>query len=344
MAENSLYKIGITHGDINGIGYEVIIKALADNKIMDLCIPVVYGLAKVATYYKKSLDLHDFNFQFIKNLNQVSVKKSNLLNLSDQEIKLEVGNSTDIAGKMARLSLENACKDLQNNMIDAIVTAPINKSNIQGEGFQYPGHTEYLTHFFNSPDSLMMMVAESVKIGFATNHIPLKTVAKTLTGDLILKKLRILNKSLVYDFGSTNPKIAVLSLNPHAGDHGLTGNEESEIIAPAISKAFDEKINTFGPFPADGFFGAGKYRQFDAVLALYHDQGMIPFKLLSMDEGVNYTAGLPVVRTSPAHGTAYELAGKNQSSGQSFRNAVYLALDILKNRQNLKGNNSKNGK
>lgn len=341
MTENTNYKIGITQGDTNGIGYEVIMKALSDNKILDLFTPVVYGLAKVATFHKKTLDLNDFTFQFIKTIEQVNPKKNNLLNLLDKEVKVDLGLATEISGKMAELSLTTACKDLKDNKIDAIVTAPINKKNIQSENFKFSGHTEFLTDYFKAQQSMMMMVADRLKVGFVTNHLPIWQVSKALTTDLILKKLKILHHSLTVDFACTNPKIAVLALNPHAGDDGLLGNDEKDKIIPAINKAFDEKINAFGPFPADGFFGSGKYTEFDAVLAMYHDQGMIPFKLLSMDEGVNYTAGLPIVRTSPAHGTAYELAGKDSASGQSLRSAIYLAIDILRNRKNIEKASSK---
>lgn len=333
MAENSLFKIGITQGDINGIGYEVIMKALYDNKILDLCTPIVYGLAKVASYHRKTLELGDFAFHFIKSADQASLKSSNLINLLDNEVKIELGVSTEIAGQMSELALNSACRDLKNKVIDAIVTGPINKNNIQSESFKFSGHTEYLANFFNAPETMMMMVAENVRIGFVTNHLPIAKISEVINKDLILKKLRVLNHSLVTDFACTNPKIAVLALNPHGGDHNLIGKEETDSIIPAISKAFDEKINAFGPFPADGFFGSGKFFQYDAVLAMYHDQGMIPFKLLSMEEGVNYTAGLPIVRTSPSHGTAYDLAGKNIASPQSMRNAIYLAIDILRNRK-----------
>lgn len=332
MKENSLYKIAITHGDINGIGYEVILKALRDNRILEICTPVIYGLTKVANYYKKAVDMNDFTFQIVKSPEQTVLKKANLINLSDNEVKIELGTSTKQAGKLSELSLNAACKDVGGNLVDALVTAPINKENIQSDSFKHEGHTEYLSHVFKTSKTLMMMVAEDVKVGFVTQHIPLERVSETITTDLILSKLKTLHHSLIHDFACTNPKIAVLSLNPHAGDKGLSGNEESEKIIPAINQAFEENINAFGPFPADGFFGAGKHRQFDAVLAMYHDQGMIPFKLLAMENGVNYTAGLPIVRTSPAHGTAYEIAGKNKASGDSFRSAIYLAVDILKNR------------
>ncbi len=332
----SLYKIGITHGDINGIGYEVIIKALADTKMMEVCTPIVYGLAKVATFHRKAINLGDFSFQFIKDADQAVNKKPNLINLQDTEVKIELGNSTTIAGNLAELSLRAATKDLKNNKINAIVTAPINKENIQSEKFKFSGHTEYFSNEFSSSNSLMMMVDDLLKVAFVSNHTPVKKVVAEITTQKIVDKLTILHQSLVQDFLCTNPTIAVLALNPHAGDNGLLGKEEQEIIIPAIQQATDKKMNVFGPFPADGFFASGKYKKFSAVLAMYHDQGMIPFKLLAGETGVNYTAGLPIVRTSPAHGTAYDIAGKNVAIAQSMRNAIYLAVDILRNRNNSK--------
>lgn len=332
----SLYKIGITHGDINGIGYEVIIKALADTKMMEVCTPIVYGLAKVATFHRKAINLGDFSFQFIKDADQAVNKKPNLINLQDTEVKIELGNSTTIAGNLAELSLRAATKDLKNNKINAIVTAPINKENIQSEKFKFSGHTEYFSNEFSSSNSLMMMVDDLLKVAFVSNHTPVKKILAEITTQKIVDKLTILHQSLVQDFLCTNPTIAVLALNPHAGDNGLLGKEEQEIIIPAIQQATDKKMNVFGPFPADGFFASGKYKKFSAVLAMYHDQGMIPFKLLAGETGVNYTAGLPIVRTSPAHGTAYDIAGKNVAIAQSMRNAIYLAVDILRNRNNSK--------
>lgn len=332
----SLYKIGITHGDINGIGYEVIIKALADTKMMEVCTPIVYGLAKVATFHRKAINLGDFSFQFIKDADQAVNKKPNLINLQDTEVKIELGNSTTIAGNLAELSLRTATKDLKNNKINAIVTAPINKENIQSEKFKFSGHTEYFSNEFSSSNSLMMMVDDLLKVAFVSNHTPVKKVVAEITTQKIVDKLTILHQSLVQDFLCTNPTIAVLALNPHAGDNGLLGKEEQEIIIPAIQQATDKRMNVFGPFPADGFFASGKYKKFSAVLAMYHDQGMIPFKLLAGETGVNYTAGLPIVRTSPAHGTAYDIAGKNVAIAQSMRNAIYLAVDILRNRNNSK--------
>lgn len=332
MADNQLYKIGITHGDLNGVGYEVIIKALADYAIMDICTPVVYGLAKAASYHRKYMEMPDFSFQFIKNIEQTSQKRPNLLNIYDEEVKIELGTSSKVAGQLAERALVMAGKDLKNNLIDAIVTAPVNKNNIQSDKFKFHGQTEFFEYYFGGDKkAMMMMVAENLRVGFVTNHEPISNVASVITQERILNKLEILNHSLRQDFAIDNPKIAVLALNPHAGDDGLLGTEEKEIIHPAIEMAFQNKINAFGPFPADGFFASGQYCQFDAVLAMYHDQGMIPFKILGT-EGVNFTAGLPIVRTSPAHGTAYDIAGKNVANGQSMRNAIYLALDILKNR------------
>lgn len=332
----SLYKIGITHGDVNGIGYEVIIKSLADAKMLEICTPIVYGLAKAATFHRKTINLGDFSFQFIKDASQSVNKKPNLINLQDSEVKIDLGISTATAGAMAELSLRSASKDLKNNKIDAIVTAPINKENIQSESFKFPGHTEYFSSEFSAPNSLMMMVDDLLKVAFVTNHTPMKKVMSEITTQKIVEKLTILHQCLVQDFCCTNPTIAVLALNPHAGDNGLLGKEEKEIILPAIHQATDQKMNVFGPFPADGFFASGHYKKFSAVLAMYHDQGMIPFKLLAGETGVNFTAGLPIVRTSPAHGTAYDIAGKNMASAQSMRNAIYLAVDILRNRNNAK--------
>ncbi|MBO4654812.1 MAG: 4-hydroxythreonine-4-phosphate dehydrogenase PdxA [Bacteroidales bacterium] len=330
--EKSVYKIGITHGDLNGISYEVIMKALADAKMLDICIPIVYGLSKVAGYYKKNFQMQDFSFQYIKNPSQASLKKANLINLSESEVPVNMGESTPVAGKYAEMALRYACNDLKNKNIDALVTAPINKNNIQSEQFHFTGHTEYLASVFGAENPLMMMISPAVKVAFVTNHLPLQEVAKNISKGLIINKIKILHKTLIQDFGSTNPKIAVLSLNPHAGDKGLLGQEEENIIAPAIREAFDQHINAFGPYPADGLFGSGNYSKFDAVLAMYHDQGMAPFKILADNEGVNYTAGLPIVRTSPAHGTGYDIAGKNCADEQSLRSAIYLAIDILRNR------------
>lgn len=336
MSENKVYKLGITHGDLNGVGYEVIIKALCDNKIMELCTPVVYGLSKVASFYRKNLEMQEFTFQFIKNAEQANSKKPSLINLYEEEVKVETGSSTKIAGQMAERALYAAGRDLKNKQIDAIVTAPINKENIQSDKFVFPGHTEFFDHYFSgsSNKALMMMISDDLRMGFVTNHQPFGQIASIISKDLVYQKIETLNSTLLQDFGVSNPKIAVLALNPHASDNGLVGNEEKQIIAPAIELAFQNHINAFGPFPADGFFGSGTYKKFDAVLAMYHDQGMLPFKLLHT-EGVNFTAGLPIVHTAPGHGTAYDIAGQNIADAQSMRNAIYLAIDILRKRENL---------
>ena len=328
-----LYKIGITHGDFNGIGYEVIMKALSDPKILEVCTPVVYGMAKVSSYYKKLLEMNEFNFQFIKNAQQITPKRPNLVNLKDDEVKISLGESSEIAGQMAELALTTACSDLKNKQIDAVVTAPVNKFNMQSPSFNFAGHTEFFSAQFNAQNTMMMMVADLLKVGFVTNHTAMNETSKLLNPELILRKIKILHNSLVKDFLCTHPKIAVLAFNPHAGDKGLFGDEESKIIKPAIDQAFEQNINAFGPFPADGFFASGQFTQFDAILAMYHDQGMIPFKLLASEGGVNFTAGLPVVRTSPAHGTGYDIAGKNIAAPDATRNAIYWAVDILNNRK-----------
>jgi len=328
-----LYKIGITHGDINGIGYEVILKTLSDPKMVEICTPIVYGLSKTANYYRKMFEMNDFSFYLVRYVNQTLPKKLNLIIVSDDEFKVECGTPTELGGTMAKKALITACNDLKSNSIDAIVTAPVNKYYMQSQTFNFPGHTEFFSAMFQAQNTMMLMVSENLKVGFVTNHFPINEASKILSTELVLKKITILHNSLVKDFLCTHPKIAVLSLNPHAGDNGLLGKEEIEIIKPAINQAFEQNINAFGPFPADGFFASGQYKQFDAILAMYHDQGMIPFKLLAFDGGVNFTAGLPIVRTSPAHGTGYDIAGKNVASPDAMRNAIYLAIDILNNRK-----------
>jgi 4-hydroxythreonine-4-phosphate dehydrogenase len=325
-------RIGITHGDINGVSYEVIIKTLQDPRLTELYTIIVYGSSKVASYYRKSLNVNDINFNLIKRPDAAHPRRPNIINIIEDEVKLDVGKSTTIAGELAHLSLEMATEDLVKNNIDLLVTAPINKKNIQSPGFDFPGHTEYLAKKFNAEEHLMLMVSESARVGVITHHIPLSKVPTAISEELILKKIRLLNRSLMRDFGIIKPRIAVLALNPHAGDEGLLGTEENAIIKPAIEKAFSQDILAFGPFPADGFFGSAKIRHFDGILAMYHDQGLIPFKILSFENGVNFTAGLPYVRTSPAHGTAYDIAGKDEASPEAFRNAVYLACDIYNNR------------
>lgn len=327
-------KIGISQGDINGIGYEVILKTLEDNRILDICTPIVYGSPKVAAYHRKVLNLST-NLNLINSASEALDNRSNIINCNGDEIKVEMSQSTEMAGTAAFQALEKATADLKAGVIDALVTAPINKKNIQSEKFTFPGHTEYLEQTFGKKgDALMLLVSDSLRIAVVTGHIPISKVANTITKELILSKIKILNESLKKDFNIDRPRIAVLGLNPHSGDQGVIGKEEIEIIKPAITEALENEIICVGPLPSDGFFGSDEYTNYDAILAMYHDQGLIPFKTLSMDSGVNFTAGLNVVRTSPDHGTAYDIAGQNKASENSFRQALYAAVDIVKNRRN----------
>jgi 4-hydroxythreonine-4-phosphate dehydrogenase len=324
--------IGISHGDINGIGYEVIMKTLMEPRILEMCTPIVYGSPKVAAYHKKALNLETFNFNHIRSASEADPRKANIINCVDDNVRVELGRSSEMAGEASYMALEKAVDDLKRGEIDALVTAPINKDNIQSEKFHFPGHTEYLAGQFNVRGHVMLMVGESMKVGVVVGHTPLAEVASRITKAAIVGKLRIINQSLEKDFLVRRPRIAVLGLNPHAGDNGLLGREEIEIIIPAIQQAKDEGIIAVGPYPADGFFGSGDFVKFDAILAMYHDQGLIPFKMAAFERGVNFTAGLPVIRTSPAHGTAYDIAGEDKASPESFREALYLAIDIYKNR------------
>lgn len=327
--------VGITQGDINGVGYEVILKSLEDSRILDMFTPVIYGSPKVAGFYKKKLNLNNVNLNSVQTIEQISHKRINIINCIDDDVKVELGKSCKEGGNSAFASLKMAIDDLKQGKIDTLVTAPINKDNIQNDEFQFAGHTEYLGQNFEGKEKvLMMLVSGKLRIAVTTGHIPLKDVSSKLSEELIVDKLKIMNESLKKDFGIRKPRIAVLGLNPHSGDNGLIGKEEQEIILPAIQKAKEEGIMCFGAYPSDGFFGAGRYTQFDGVLAMYHDQGLIPFKTIAMDSGVNYTAGLSIVRTSPDHGTAYDIAGKNMASPTSFREALYMACDIFKNRAN----------
>jgi len=326
-------KIGITHGDINGISYEVIIKTLMDNRIQDFGSIIVYGSPKVAAYHRKALDIDNFSFNNIKSPGEANLKRPNILNCVDDQVRVELGKSTEMAGIASVESLVTAVRDMKEGLIDVLVTGPVNKKNIQSEDFQFPGHTDYFESEFPSDSgALMLMVHEQFKVGLVTTHVPLSRVVDLISTESILSKLRAMQESLKTDFGLTKPSIAVLGLNPHAGDDGLLGAEEKEIIEPAIQEARKEGIMAMGTFPADGFFGSYNHLKFDAVLAMYHDQGLSPFKTLGFSDGVNYTAGLPIVRTSPVHGTGYEIAGKGIASPTSFRNALYLAIDIFKQR------------
>lgn len=330
---NKAIVVAITHGDINGIGYEVMIKTLSDPRICEECTPVIYGSPKVAAYHRKALNMLNFNFNTIREISEATPGKVNILNTIDDNLRVELGKSTPMAGEGSSSALEAAMTDILANRVGLLVTAPINKHNVQSEAFPYPGHTEFLKERAGAEDVLMIMVSENMKIGVVTGHLPLREVPDALTPDLIMRKIRLMNNSLRQDFGIRKPRIAVLSLNPHAGDEGLLGDEEVKVIEPAIKMASDEDILVFGPYPADGFFGAGSFAHFDGILAMYHDQGLAPFKALAFNTGVNYTAGLPFVRTSPNHGTAYDLAGKGEADENSFRQALYLACDIQRNRE-----------
>lgn len=332
--EDKKIRVAITHGDLNGVGYEVIIKTFADSRMFDVCTPVLYGSSKVASYHKKLLASvpQEMNFLSLRDASEAQDRRYNVVNLTQDEIKIDLGKSTEVAGALSRESLNRACADLKAGKVDVLVTAPINKRNIQAADFDFPGHTEYLSHQFGC-SSLMLMVCDRIRIGIVTNHLALKDVPTALTPELLLEKLTILDQSLRRDFRITRPKIAVLALDPHAGDNGVIGDFDAKVITPVIEKAQESGILAYGPFPSDGFFGSSQFNNFDGVLALYHDQGLIPFKLMSFTEGVNYTAGLPYVRTSPAHGTGYDIAGKDKASEQSMRSAVYLACNIYRNRQ-----------
>lgn len=324
---------GISHGDINGIGYEVILKALMDNTINDVCVPVIYGSPKVAAYHRKALNINSAIFNNIKSPEEANTRKSNMINCLDDNIRVELGKSTPQGGEAAWISLQRAVEDLKDGKLDVLVTAPIDKHNIQSENFRFNGHTEYLESVFGVSEALMFLIGGNMRIGVATGHIPLRKVPEKLTIELLVRKIRLMHHSLIYDFGIRKPRIAVLGLNPHAGDKNLLGTEETEVIIPALKRVESDGIMAIGPYPSDGFFGAGSFTKFDGILAMYHDQGLTPFKALAFDSGVNFTAGLPVVRTSPDHGTAFSIAGKGEASESSFLQALYLACDIFRNRQ-----------
>ena len=328
-------KIGISIGDVNGIELEVIIKTLVDNHIYDYFTPIVYGHTKVASFHRRTINAGELNFHVINHPSQVQHKKPNMINCWEEDVKIDLGTINETGGKYALLSLQRATADLVNGDIDALVTAPINKDNIQNEEFKFPGHTEYLQEKAGAAESLMFLVSDTLRVGVVTGHIPLNKVASSVTVDKILAKLRLMDASLRQDFWIQKPRIAVLGLNPHAGDNGLIGTEEKDVIIPAIEEARSNDILAFGPYSADGFFANGTYMQFDAVLAMYHDQGLIPFKQISFESGVNFTAGLNFVRTSPDHGTAYDIAGKNQASEISFREAIFTAIHVVKHRKEM---------
>lgn len=332
MDDNKI-RVGVTQGDINGIGYEVILKTFSNPLVYEDQAVVLYGSSKVVAYHKKVLDLNGISINTITHADEAQAGKINLINCTDEDVKVELGQSTSIAGKASFQALEKAVSDLKDGLIDVLVTAPINKSNIQSPDFTFPGHTEYLeSSLGDGKKALMIMAAENLRVAVATGHIPLADVPASIDEQQLVKLLRLFNRSLMIDFGIQKPRIAVLGLNPHAGDNGVIGKEDQAIVAAAVQKAQEQQVCCFGPIPADGLFGSGEYQHYDGILAMYHDQGLIPFKVLCMDKGVNFTAGLPYVRTSPAHGTAYALAGLNIASETSFREAYYLACDVFKNR------------
>ncbi len=325
--------VGITQGDGYGIGYEVIIKALADERMLDICTPVIYGSSKIFGFYKKQIhNIDQINTNVINSAKDVYHKRVNIVNCLPENVFVEPGQPTPESAKCAMTSLQRAVEDIKNGYIDVLVTAPINKRAMVSEGFGYTGHTEYLEKEFGVDEVAMIMVCDRLKVGVVTGHIPLKDVVSQLTAEKIVKKLRLMKSSLQMDFGIDAPKIAVLGLNPHCGDGGLLGDEESQIILPAVKQANAEGILAYGPYSPDGFFGLGNYMKYDAVLAMYHDQGLTPFKALAFEDGVNYTAGLPVVRTSPDHGTAYEMAGRDMADPRSMMSAIYTAIDIYNSR------------
>lgn len=334
MSEERKIRIGITQGDINGIGYEVILKTFADPEIFELCTPIVYGSPKLAAYHRKALELPT-QYNAIENISEALGDRLNIINCNDDEVHIELGSVTKESGKAAFEALEKAIRACKDGEVDVLVTAPINKEAIQCEEFNFPGHTEYLQECMGGEEkALMILCSGELRFALATTHLPLREVPTAITPELLEEKITLFNDSLKRDFNINAPKIAVLALNPHAGDNGLIGSEEEEIIKPTIEKLSKEGILCYGPFPADGFMGSGNYTRFDGILAMYHDQGLAPMKALGMDDGVNFTAGLSIVRTSPAHGVAYDIAGKGCADENSFRQAIYAAIDIYRNRRN----------
>ena len=332
MSEKGKIRVGITQGDINGIGYEIIFKTFENPEMFDICTPIVYGSPMAAAYHRKALEM-ETPYNAIENAGEAQAGKLNIINCNSDELHIELGTSTPESGLAAFQALERAIKDYHEGLIDVLVTAPINKSAIQSEKFHFPGHTEYLQECSGEGEkALMILCSGSMRVAVATSHMALRDVPEAITTELLEEKIAQLDRSMKEDFNIDAPKIAVLSLNPHAGDNGLLGKEEIEVIAPTVRKMNDNGIFCYGPFAADGFMGSGKHTAFDAILAMYHDQGLAPLKALSMDDGVNFTAGLSILRTSPAHGVAYDIAGKGEADENSFRQAIYAAIDILRNR------------
>ncbi|KQO29944.1 4-hydroxythreonine-4-phosphate dehydrogenase [Flavobacterium sp. Leaf82] len=327
-AENII--VGISIGDLNGIGSEVILKTFEDSRMLEMCTPVIFANAKILSFVKKSFT-STIQFHGVDKLDQVVPGKVNVYNLWKEGVDINLGTNDEKIGEYAIKSFVAATKALKEDLIDILITAPINKYNIQSEDFKFPGHTDYLDQELEG-NALMMMVQDNLRVGLLTDHVPLSEVSSHLTEELIIRKIETIRKSLIQDFSIVRPKIAVLGLNPHAGDGGVIGKEDDLVLKPALKKIFDAGTMVFGPFPADGFFGSGQYEKYDAIVATYHDQGLIPFKTLSFGKGVNYTAGLNKIRTSPDHGTAYDIAGKDMADFNSFKEAVYLAIDIFHSR------------
>ena len=330
--------IGFTCGDVNGIGTELIIKTLSDNRILEICTPVVFASNKLINFYRKSVPEILFNFMNIKELTRVNHKQVNIFSCWEEEVAITPGVMNEIGGKYAIKSLMAGAQALKDGKIHGLVTAPIHKKNIQSEEFNHTGHTPFLKNIFGVKDVLMLLTADNLKVGLVTEHVPVKDIAQYITRENITSKLQIMYASLQQDFGIDKPKIAVLGLNPHAGDEGLIGKEEEEIIKPAVKDARQKNVLVVGPFSADAFFARAQYEKFDAVLAMYHDQGLIPFKSLSIGEGVNYTAGISGIRTSPDHGTAFDIAGKNQADEGSFRAAIFTCIDVINSRKTYEEN------
>lgn len=330
--------IGITCGDINGIGTEIVIKTLSDNRILEFCTPVFFGSNKLINFYRKALSDLNFNWQNIRELNRLNPKQVNIVNCWEEDVIIQPGQLNDNGGKYAVKSLLTATAALKKNEIHGMVTAPIHKKNIQSAEFNYTGHTPFLKNYFGANDVVMILFANNFRVALLTEHIPVNEVAGNISKEVIGRKLNILNESLKRDFGIDKPKIAVLGLNPHAGDEGLIGKEEETIIKPAIKEAKQNNLMVTGPFSADGFFARQFHNRFDAILAMYHDQGLIPFKALASGEGVNYTAGLPVIRTSPDHGTAFDIAGKGIADESSLRAAIFECIDFINNRTRFEAN------
>jgi 4-hydroxythreonine-4-phosphate dehydrogenase len=328
--------LGITIGDINGVGPELIMRIFSDSRMLELCTPAIYCNGRIFGFYRKFLNYTTFHYNQVENISQVQEGKVNVVNCwGEEEVEINPGQMTPNGGKYALISLKAAVEDWKNNRFDALITSPINKKNVADESFNFNGHTRYLTQEAGEKDSLMLMTCKDLKIGVATEHIALKEISAALTKELIIEKAKLMHKTLRNDFGIAKPKIAILGLNPHAGDGGLMGTEENEVIIPAIELLNKQNIMAIGPYPADGFFGSMEYKHFDGVLAMFHDQGLIPFKTIAFEQGVNFTAGMDKIRTSPDHGTAYSIVGKKKISAVSYREAVYLAIDIYNTRKGI---------